>query len=303
MCLSLSEEWPLSRILLNRQGFSSRLKIVLGKYLDTMTTMSHELTGSLGEIIAFLQNNLARFPRRTPGEMLLEQRPFRYVDLHSFYHQTMQIFGQSLYDFQSDSPAPVILDCGAHIGLASLFFKQRYPNARIIAFEADPAICEVLRFNLNSFGILDVEVHQSAVWVHDRGVTFERSTDDAGKVRGESLKSESPNASLVPSMRLKTLLSQSSVDLVKLDIEGAEFEVIADCGEALRNAKLFLVEAHMFGYPQQLGALLSNFEKHGFRYMVSDLHHATWLPVDGQHPPFRHCTADKFIITVFAWRV
>jgi FkbM family methyltransferase len=265
--------------------------------------MSHELKGSLGEIISVLQNDLQRFPRRTPGEMLLEQRPFRYVDLHSFYHETIQIFGQSLYDFQSEAPAPVILDCGAHIGLASFFFKQRYPNAHILAFEADPDICEVLRFNLNSFGILGVEVHQSAVWIHDRGVTFERSTDDAGKVRGDSPTSEVPASSLVPSMRLKTFLSQSPVDLVKLDIEGAEFEVLADCGEALRNAKLFIVETHVFGYPQRLGALLSNFEKHGFRYMVSDLHHATWLPVDGHNPPFRQCAADKFIITVFAWRI
>lgn len=268
-----------------------------------MTNIQHELKGSLGEVISFLQNNLERFPRRTPGEMLLEQRPFRYVDLHSFYHQTMQIFGQSLYDFQSESPTPLIIDCGAHIGLASLFFKQRYPKSRIIAFEADPAICEVLRFNLNSFGLSDVEVNQSAVWIHDQGVTFESSTDDAGKVRLESPSSEISNSFLVPSMRLKTLLSHSAADLVKLDIEGAEFEVVADCGETLRNSKLFLVEAHMFGHPQHLGSLLSTFEKNGFRYMLSDLHHATWLPVDGQNPPFRHCSADKFIITIFAWRV
>ncbi len=269
-----------------------------------MNSTSNELKGSLAEIISFLKNNLERFPRRTPGELLLEQRPFRYVDLHSFYHQTMQIFGEALYDFQSDAPAPVILDCGAHIGLATLFFKQRYPNAKIIAFEADPSICEVLRFNLNAFGISDVEVRQNAVWIHDRGVRFECSTDDAGKVREDpSASSEMPNSLLVPSMRLKTLLSQSPVELVKLDIEGAEFEIIADCGDALRNARLFLVEAHMFECPQRLGALLSNFERYGFRYMLSDLHHATWLPVDRDAPPFLHCSADKFIITVFAWRV
>jgi FkbM family methyltransferase len=268
-----------------------------------MTSIPHELKGSLGEIISFLHNNLERFPRRIPGELLLEQRPFRYVDLHSFYHQTKQIFGECLYDFQSDSPAPVILDCGAHIGLASLFFKQRYPNARIVAFEADPAICEVLRFNLASCGLPDIEVRQNAVWIHDHGVVFESSADDAGKVQAGVPPSELPNASRVPSMRLKTLLSQSTVDLVKLDIEGAEFEVIPDCGESLRNAKLFLVEAHVFQYPQRLGAVLATFEQYGFRYMVSDLHHTTWLPVDGKRPPFRHCTVDKFIITIFAWRV
>ena len=98
------------------------------------------IAGTLGEILQKLSGELNNYPRRVPGELLLEGRRFRYADLHSFYHQATQLFAQRLYDFESTTPAPLILDCGAHIGMAALFFKTRYPAAQIKAFEADPAI-------------------------------------------------------------------------------------------------------------------------------------------------------------------
>jgi FkbM family methyltransferase len=268
--------------------------------------MRNPLSGNLGEILSHLQHQLGSYPRREPGEIILEQRPFRYVDLHSFYHQAVQIFGQQLYDFESSTPTPLIYDCGAHIGLASLFFKQRYPGARIVACEADPSICDVLRFNLNSFGALDIEIRQQAVWIHDDGVTFHTSSDDAGMIRNERANAPTSSASIhVPSVSLRSLLSAQPAELVKLDIEGAEFSVIPDCAPVLRQARCYLVEAHVLEYPAKLGALLSVFEQCGFRYVLSDLHQTTWLPIDAQspRPPFRQCTADKFLVSVFAWRV
>jgi FkbM family methyltransferase len=270
-----------------------------------MTLLPPLPSGSLAEVLANLQTNLGSYPRRVPGELTLEQRPFRFVDLHSFYHQAMQIFAHNLYDFESQVPNPLIIDCGAHIGLATLYFKQRYPNSRILAFEADPGICEILRFNLASFGVSNAEVNQRAVWVHDQGVVFDISSDDAGMVQGVNPQVQEAQATHVPSQRLKTLLEQAEVELVKLDIEGAEFAVIPDCAESLRQSRCYLIEAHIFGYPQKLGVILSSLEKYGFRYVLSDLHQAAWLPLDSDkpRPPFRQAIADKFIVTIFAWRI
>ena len=47
---------------------------------------------------------------------------------------------------------PRILDCGANVGLASLFFRRLYPQARITAFEADPALFAILEANLDANG-------------------------------------------------------------------------------------------------------------------------------------------------------
>jgi FkbM family methyltransferase len=269
-----------------------------------MTNSPNQLSGSLGEILSHLQQQLTSYPRRQPGELTLEGRPFRYVDLHSFYHQAVQIFAQSLYDFESSTSTPLIYDCGAHIGLASLFFKQRYPAARIVAFEADPAICDVLRFNLTSFGASDIEIRQQAVWIHEDGVTFQTSSDDAGMVT-EHAGAASTTAVTVPSASLHRLLKAQAAELVKLDIEGAEFAVIQDCAPVLRQSRCYLVEAHILQHPAKLGALLSVFEQNGFRYVLSDLHQTVWLPLDAQSPkpPFKQCSADKFLVSVFAWRV
>ena len=62
------------------------------------------------------------------------------------------------------TPSPRILDCGANVGLASLFFKRRYPAARITAFEADPALFAILDANLRANGAADVEARHAALW-------------------------------------------------------------------------------------------------------------------------------------------
>src|SRR5690348_6412259 len=83
------------------------------------------LTEAFTATVNGMAGDVARWPRRQPGRLMIEGRTLKYADLHSFYFQARQIFGERLYDFACTSPAPLILDCGAHIGLASLAFKER----------------------------------------------------------------------------------------------------------------------------------------------------------------------------------
>jgi hypothetical protein len=54
------------------------------------------------------------------------------------YHALKRsIFTQDEYAFSSEEDAPVIIDAGAHIGIATLYFKWHYPQARITAIEPD----------------------------------------------------------------------------------------------------------------------------------------------------------------------
>ena len=254
------------------------------------------LTQPLLEITKQLAPSVANWPRRQPGMLMVDGKALRYSDLHSFYHQTRQIFGDRLYDFQSDSPAPFILDCGAHIGLASLYFKERYPAARIRAFEADAELADTCKANLSTFGAEDVVVEDAAVWTHDQGVSFDSSHDDSGHI---SMAHDGTN---VRSVRLRSILEDGPVDLLKLDVEGAEFEILKDCGEALRNVSHMIAEVHaMDEHQSNIGELLSQLETQGFRYVLGDLHQATWVPSTAT-PPFRYCRTDRFILTVFAWR-
>ena len=256
------------------------------------------IRGTLQEILNQLSTTLDSYPRKTPGTLELEGRLIRYADLHSFYHQSYQLFGQALYDFTPKSHAPYIVDCGAHIGLASLFFKTRHPTATISAFEADPEIFSMLQSNINSFGLQGVTCHQKAVWTHNDGVTFTQESDDSGSIASSG---GTKNTVSVPSVRLKDVLLERPVDLLKVDIEGAEFESLTDAGDALRNVKALIVEVHLLEPSQKLHPLLQTLDQYGFRYVLHDLHHAAWLPPH-EVPPFSSVKVDRWLVTVFAWR-
>src|ERR1041385_7511773 len=52
-------------------------------------------------------------------------------------HLYHEVFAKDEYLFSCDTESPVILDCGANIGMATLFFKWLYPQSKISAFEPD----------------------------------------------------------------------------------------------------------------------------------------------------------------------
>ena len=89
--------------------------------------------------------------------------------------------------------------------------------------------------------------------------------------------------------------------LLKLDVEGAEYDVLADCSEALRNVERMIVEVHAFDSKDHVGKMLKLLEDVGFRYSIADLHHATWM-TPGETPPFATIRTDKYYFSVFAWR-
>jgi FkbM family methyltransferase len=254
--------------------------------------------GSLGEIIEKISKKVKSHPRKKPGRVKIDGLPFTFADLHSFYYQAIQIFGSDLYGFQVDNDNPVILDCGAHIGLASLYFATKYPNSQIHAFEADPVIAKMLTENINSFGLRMVNAHPQAVWINEEGVCFNKSGDDSGFISDE----EPENLEKVPSIRLKQIIENQHVDLLKLDIEGAEYDVIKDCDEALMNVKNIIIEVHKFrDHNGSLGDILGILEKNHFEYTFGDLHFAEWLE-PSLVPPFSSCKTNKYIITIFAWQ-
>ena len=137
----------------------------------------------------------------------------------------------------------MILDCGSNVGISALYFKSIFPQARITCFEADPAIAEILKRNLKSNGAADVVVHQKAVWTHSNGVSFGAEGADGGSVQ------DGGNTVFVPSVRFKEILQQfDRVDLLKVDIEGAEVEVLSDCSEELHRVKYLYVEYHSLSF-------------------------------------------------------
>lgn len=221
------------------------------------------------------RRRLGQLARRTATTTNLFGTSFKLVDGASFLAQYRDFFERPGYAVRFDGRTPRIVDCGANVGVSVFFWKQISPAARITAFEADPEIAAVLRANTEAAGFHDVEVVAAAVWTEAGTVPFAAEGADAGRVG---------HGQLVPAVRLRDYLD-SRVDLLKLDVEGAEVSVLLDCGEALRNVERIVLEYHSYvGEEQHLADLLRLLQDVGFR-LILDSEYAPESPLLQLPPP------------------
>jgi FkbM family methyltransferase len=240
-------------------------------------------------------------PRYTPGEIVLDGYRLAYADLLTLCPQWRDMFVDGSLRFTSTSPSPRILDCGANVGLASLYFKRLYPQARITAYEADPALAALCQRNLTSNGAGDVDVAPVAVWTHDGVVSFQLEGADSGAIAGTSA-GLAAKPMTVPSIRFRNVIAGDRIDLIKMDIEGAEVAVLTDCQGALDSVRAMILDVHEFDSrhrrtPEILGLL----ERAGFRVSMSNvvpLPSRTDAPVPSPFPG----KSDTWAATVRAWR-
>jgi FkbM family methyltransferase len=213
------------------------------------------------ETTAELQR-LELIPRYTPASTNLLGERFDLVDSKSFLAQYKAIFDQQIYKFQARTDAPLIIDGGANVGLNVLYFKRLFPKSRVLAFEPDPDVFEVLTKNCAAFQLQDVDLIPKALWIQDTVVRFDRDGADAGRIM---MDSDWLQAIEVHACRLRDYLNQP-VDLLKLDLEGAEVEVLLDCADALDQVDKIVVEYHSYkDQPQKLHLVTQVLHDAGFR--------------------------------------
>ena len=241
-------------------------------------------------------------PRFAPGTIQMLAYRLQYSDLLSFCVQWQDIFVKRCLDFQSTSDAPRILDCGANVGLASLYFKRLYPRARITAYEADPSLAAIVDANLERNGAADAEVVHAALWTSNGELTFRCEGSDAGMI--ESLPGAvDGRATVVRSRRLRDLLEAEPIDLLKLDIEGAEDPVLADCEPVLHRVRAMILDLHEFDPGNRRApCVLDRLARAGFTYAIDEFVPLPWRePLAGSTTPFPG-KAMQWAMTVRAWR-
>jgi FkbM family methyltransferase len=212
------------------------------------------------------RRRLAGLPRYTPSTATIAGTRVRLEDAASFLVDVEEIFRRRVYDFVPAGASPRILDCGANIGLATIWLKLRFPGACVTAFEPDPALCDALRANVAAFAFAGVEVRQQAVWTAATTLEFVREGAHSGRV---ATGGEPGPRLAVAAVRLRDLLA-APVDLLKLDVEGAETEILRDCAGALGAVRTLFVEYHSRAdTPQTLQEILALLAGAGFRYHVT----------------------------------
>jgi len=133
-----------------------------------------------------------------------------------------------------------IVDAGAHIGMASILFARKYPAAKIIAIEPEPKnFAALVR---NTFRYSTITPIQAALWKEDGEVAL--GTSDAHP-KGAFQVAEN-GGERVRAITMRTLMSETgidSIDLLKVDIEGAEKEVFETCAW-IKNVRVIAIELH-----------------------------------------------------------
>lgn len=211
-------------------------------------------------------NNIERYK---PGEIVFYGNKFKYVDKASFDYIFNELFVNNIYKFNTNSRIPYIIDCGANIGLSVVYFKRNFPNAKILAFEADPDIFNILKENLSSFNYDNVTILNLALWDTETELNFYCEGADSGRI--ENKLNTDKKYVICQSVKLSTFLDQK-VDLLKIDIEGAEVRVLKECKGFLNNVDKLFVEFHSFSnLKQELSVLLQILEENNFRYYITNV--------------------------------
>jgi FkbM family methyltransferase len=198
----------------------------------------------------------------------LDVRGFGYPQLLHLYKE---IFLEQDYAIDLGTDHPTIVDCGSNIGISIAYFKRAYPNARVVGFEPHPRLFQVLRGNLDRNGMIDVQANNCALGKATGSVPFFVS-DNPGLLRSSVRPDRGGDFRIDVRMeRLSDhLRALDTIDLVKIDVEGAERAVLEDLLETgmLGRPRSYVIEYHLnIGSDRSdLSSVLRIFEDNGFNY-------------------------------------
>lgn len=184
-----------------------------------------------------------------------------------------------------------IVDAGANVGLFTIFVKQQFPGAQVLALEPIPDIHEALRKNLDAHGVEGVDTRRTALGLkHEPGVRFTFYPAIPGnstrypeqKKVGQDVTVQQIGQEAVDRVmqgvevdvevdRLSTVLREwapdGPVDLLKVDVEGAELDVLEglDADDWLRIRQTVIEVQDLDG---RLDTITGILESHGFSVTV-----------------------------------
>lgn len=199
---------------------------------------------------------------------------YRYYfrNLKEFLTLYKDIFIFCEYDFTSAHNRPFIIDCGSHIGVSTLFFKHKFPESKILCFEPNIQNYKILRKNIEVNKLSGVTMINAAVSNKKGVVKFyvPENKEKSWSWGGSLIKGKDSRISFSVSSVLLSSYINKTVDLLKIDIEGAEASVIKEVGSKLRKVKEIYIEFHAFKGLTRISAdtIYNLLEKYGFRFTI-----------------------------------
>lgn len=206
------------------------------------------------------RSGIHRYHLRSGGRAILLRHGT--IDVWTFY----EIFARRLYQpppaiarTLAATARPLVVDLGANIGMFGLDALTQYENARVVAFEPDPANAAIHRrvVELNDEGE-DWRLHEACAAAHDGTLRFLPGQETGSHI----VDGPTPGAVELPAVDVLPQLA--GADLVKMDIEGGEWPILAD--PRFAEVRSVVLEYHPRGAPGDDPAAAAHelLEGHGF---------------------------------------
>lgn len=177
----------------------------------------------LRQVFSRREYNLSRFPQR---------------------HRIQAAYERML----GEGKTPLIIDAGANIGLAAIWFAKQYPEARIVSIEPDPGNLDICRANVAPFA--NITLVEGAIGARAGRVDLVNPKGRADGVRTERGENGAVQIYSIADLRARGG-ENTELLLVKVDIEGFESDLFSDNVDWLDDTTALIVEPHDWMLPGQ----------------------------------------------------
>lgn len=148
------------------------------------------------------------------------------------------------YDFSLKKEPNLIVDAGANIGAASIFFRMKYPDAELVSIEPDARNFEVLAMNLNNDD-LSTPI-RAALWNQSTHLSLDYSIAAECAVMTKDNGYETDQKKMIETITIPEIIQRfGPIDILKIDIEGAEKHLFDEsANDWLKSVNVIMIELH-----------------------------------------------------------
>lgn len=167
------------------------------------------------------------------------------------------------YEFKSPFEPTYIIDAGANIGLSSIFFATTYPHSKIIAIEPQNDNYVLLTENTKNY--TNIKCVNAGLW--HKSTTLEVTDSGVGTTGfmvNETNPSNPNGFAAISTEEILKMYDWPFIDLYKIDIEGAEKEVLSENTDWLLKTRMLIIELHDRKKPGCSKAFFNAFKDRNF---------------------------------------
>lgn len=172
------------------------------------------------------------------------KHPFSIRDNPYDFATLEEVVLKEEYDIELSFEPRTIIDGGANIGLTSIFFANKYPDAQIVSVEPEAGNFQMLRKNTKQYP--NISLLNAGIWNRNTNLTIVDTGKGHNSFTVEELSVPTKNS--IEAISIVDILHErkwKTIDILKLDIEGSEKNVFEKNYESwLPSVKVLVIELH-----------------------------------------------------------